>query len=93
MKVARPAALLFSGFEEGAATQYASGEHILVLRWNDEAAAMQAFQEAQRLCIASGGTVVASEDDGAVEFESGGDRFSATVSEDLITLRVQREEP
>jgi hypothetical protein len=93
MNVARPAALLFSGFEEGATARYESGEHIVVLRWNDEAAAAQALQEARQLCVDSGGAEVETEDGGVAGFEIGGHRISASVSKDLITLRVQREEP
>lgn len=93
MNVTRPAALLFTGFEEGAAARYESGEQIVVLRWNDEAAAIQALQEAQQSCVASGGVVVETEDGGVVEFETGDHRISVGASEDLITLRVQKEEP
>jgi len=93
MNVARPAAPLFAGFEEGAAARYESGENIVVLRWKDEAAAVQALQEARQLCVASGGAVVETEDGGVAEFESGGYRISASASENLIMLRVQREEP
>jgi len=93
MNVARPAAPLFAGFEEGAAAHYESGEHIVVLRWKDEAAAVQALREARQLCVASGGAVVETEDGGVAEFESGSHRISASGSQDLITLRVQREEP
>jgi hypothetical protein len=93
MNVARPAALLFAGFEEGAAARYEFGEHIAVLRWGDDAAAAQALQEARQLCVASGGAVIETEDGGVIEFESGGHRISAGASHDLITLRVQEEEP
>jgi hypothetical protein len=93
MNVARPAALFFAGFEKGASARYESGEHIVVLRWKNEAAAVLALQEARRLCAASGGAVVETEDGGVTEFETGGHRISASASEDLITLRVQREEP
>lgn len=93
MNVARPAALLLAGFEDGAAARYESGDDIVILRWKDEAAAIQALQEAQRLCAASGGTVVESEDGGVVELETGNHRISASASKDLITLRVHREEP
>ena len=92
-RLARPAALLFAGFEEGAAARYEPGEHIVVLRWKDEAAAVQALQEARRLCVASGGAVVEAEDGGVAEFETGSHRISASASEELITLRVHREEP
>jgi hypothetical protein len=93
MNVARPAALLFAGFEEGAAARYESGEQIVVLRWNDGAAAAQALQEARQLCVASGGSVIETEDRGAAVFETGSHQISANASEDLITLRVHREEP
>ena len=93
MNVTRPAALLFADFEEGAAARYESGEHIVVLRWKDKAAAVQALREARQLCVASGGAVVETEDGGVAEFKSGGHRISASGSENLITLRVQREEP
>jgi hypothetical protein len=93
MNVARPAAPLFAGFEEGAAARYESGENVVVLRWKDEAAAVQALQEARQLCVASGCAVVETEDGGVARFESGSHQISATGSEDLITLRVQREEP
>jgi hypothetical protein len=92
MNITRPAALLFSSFEEGAAARYESGEDIVVLRFIDQAAAFRALQEARRLCVASGGTVVETEDGGVAEFETGNHRISASASEDLITLRVQREE-
>ena len=93
MNTTRPAALLFAGFEEGAAARYESGEHIVVLRWKNEAAAIQALREARQLCVASGGAVVDTGDSGVAEFESGGHRISASGSENQITLRVQREEP
>ena len=93
LNVARPAAALFTGFEEGAAAGHESGEQIVVLRWADEEAAVEALQEARRLCEASGGVVVETEDGGVVEFETGGHRILASGSENLITLRVQREEP
>jgi hypothetical protein len=93
MNVARPAALLFSGFEEGAAAGYESGEQIVALRWQDETAAARALEEAQRLCEASGGAVVATGDGGVAEFETESHRISANAAQDLITLRVQREEP
>ena len=93
MNTTRPAALLFAGFEEGAAARYESGEHIVVLRWKNEAAAAQALREARQLCVASGGAVVDTGDSGVAEFESGGHRISASGSENQITLRVQREEP
>ena len=93
MNLARPAALLFAGFEEGAAARYESGEHIVVLRFKDEAAAGLALQEARRLCEASGGAVVNTEDGGVTEFETSGHRIAASSSEDLIALRVQKEEP
>jgi hypothetical protein len=93
MNIARPAALLFAGFEEGAGARYESGEQIVVLRWRDEAAAVQALQEARQLCVASGGAVVETEDGGVAGFESGSHEISASGSENLITLRLQREEP
>jgi hypothetical protein len=93
MNVARAPALLFAGFEEGAAARYESGEQIVVLRFSDETAAVQAIQEARRLCEASGGAVVEAEDGGAVELETASHQISATASDDLITLRVQREKP
>jgi hypothetical protein len=93
LNVARPAAPLFTGFEEGSAAGHGSGEQIVVLRWLDEAAAVEALQEARRLCEASGGVVVETEDGGGAEFETGGHRILASGSENLITLRVQREEP
>jgi len=93
MNVTRPAALLFAGFEEGAAAHYESGENIVVLRLKDKAAAVEALQEAGQLCLASGGAVVETEDGGVAEFESGSHRISASGSQDLITLRVHREEP
>jgi hypothetical protein len=93
MNAARPAALLFAGFEEGAAARYESGEDIVVLRFNDEAAADRALQEARRLCVASGGAVVETEDGGVTELETGGHHISVSASEDLITLQVQKEEP
>jgi hypothetical protein len=93
MNVARPAALLFSGFEEGAAAGYESGEQIVVLRWQDEAAVVEALLEARRLCEASGGAVIETGDGGVADFVTGSHRISANASEDLITLRVQREEP
>jgi hypothetical protein len=93
MNVAMPAALLFAGFEEGAAARYEPGEDIVVLRWKNEAAAVQALQEARRLCATSGGAVVETEDGGVAEFETEHHRISASASEDLITLRVQKGEP
>ena len=93
LNVARPAAVLFTGFEEGAAAGHESGEQIVVLRWADEAAAVEALQEARRLCEASGGVVVETEDGGGAEFGTGDHRIFASGSENLITLRVQREEP
>jgi len=93
LNVARSAAVLFTGFEDGAAAGHESGEQIVVLRWADEAAAVEALQEARRLCEASGGVVVETEDGGVAEFGTGGHRIFASGSENLITLRVQREEP
>jgi len=93
MNVTRPAAILFSGFEEGAAAGHESGEQIVVLRWADKAAAVEALQVARRLCEASGGVVVETEDGGGAEFGTGDHRIFASGSENLITLRVQREEP
>ena len=93
LNVARPAAVLFTGFEEGAAAGHESGEQIVVLRWADEAAAVEALQEARRLCEASGEVVVETEDGGVAEFGTGGHRIFASGSENLITLRVQREKP
>jgi hypothetical protein len=93
LNVARPAAPLFTGFEEGAAAGHESGEQIVVLRWVDKAAADMALQEARRLCEASGGVVVETEGGGVAEFGTGGHRILASGSENLITLRVQREEP
>ena len=93
LNVARPAAVLFTGFEEGAAASHETGEQIVVLRWADEAAAVEALQEARRLCEASGGVVVETEDGGVAEFGTGGHRIFASGSGNLITLRVQREEP
>jgi hypothetical protein len=92
LNVARPAAPLFTGFEEGAAAGHESGEQIVVLRWEDEAAADEALQQARRVCEASGGVVIEIEGGGA-EFGTGGHRILASGSENLITLRVQREEP
>jgi len=92
LNVARPAAPLFTGFEEGAAAGHGSGEQIVVLRWEDEAAADEALQQARRLCEASGGVIIEIEGGGA-EFGTGGHRILASGSENLITLRVQREEP
>ncbi len=92
LNVARPAAPLFTGFEEGAAAGHESGEQIVVLRWEDEAAADEALQQARRLCEASGGVIIEIEGGGA-EFGTGGHRILAIGSENLITLRVQREEP
>jgi hypothetical protein len=92
LNVARPAAPLFTGFEEGAAAGHESGEQIVVLRWEDEAAADEALQQARRLCEASGGVVIEIEGGGA-EFGTGGHRILASGSENLITFRVQREEP
>jgi hypothetical protein len=92
LNVARPAAPLFTGFEEGAAAGHESGEQIVVLRWEDEAAADEALQQARRLCEASGGAIIEIEGGGA-EFGTGGHRILASGSENLITLRVQREEP
>ncbi len=92
LNVARPAAPLFNGFEEGAAAGLESGGRAVVLRWVDEVAVAEALQEARRLCEASGGVVVEIEDGGGVEFETGGHRVLASGSEDLITLRVQKEE-
>ena len=93
MNIARPAALLFAGFEDGASANHDSGESVVVLRFKDEEAAVQALQEARRLCEASGGVVVETGEIGIVEFESGGHRISGSVSENLINLRVYREEP
>jgi len=93
MNVARPAAPLFADFEEGASARYESGEIVVVLRWKDEAAAVQAIQEARQLCVASGGSVVETEGGGVAMFGSGSHRISASSSEDLITVRVQRGEP
>ena len=93
LNVARPAAPLFPGFEEGAAAGHESGQQVVVLRWGDEAAAEEALQEARRLCDASGGGVIETEDGGVAEFETGGHRISASGSDNLITLRVLREEP
>jgi len=45
------------------------------------------------LCVASGGAVVETDDAGVAELESGGHRISVSGSENLITLRVQKEEP
>jgi hypothetical protein len=91
LNVARPAASLFTGFEEGVAAGHASGELIVVLRWGNEAAAVEALQQARRLCEASGGVVLEIED-GGVEFGTGGHRILASGSENLITLRVHKEE-
>jgi hypothetical protein len=93
LNVARPAAPLFSGFTDGAAAVDESGEQIVVLRWFDEVTVDEAFQEARRLCEASGGVVVENENGGGVEFELGGVRIQASSSDDLITLRVRRENP
>ena len=93
MNTARPAAMLFAGFEEGAAARYEFGEHIVVLRFTNEAAAALALEEARRQCVDSGGAVVETEDGGISEFEIGGHRISASASQELITLRVQKEEP
>jgi len=93
LNVARPAALLFAGFEEGAAAHYESGEQFVVLHWKDETAAVQALQEARQLCEASGGVVVETEDGGVAAFESGSHRTLVSDSENQITLHVQREEP
>jgi len=92
LNVARPAAPYFAGFEEGVAAGHESGALIVVLRWVDEAAAVEALQEAQRLYESSGGVVIENEGGGA-EFGTGGHRILASGSENLITLRVQREEP
>ena len=93
MNIARPAALLFAGFDEGAAASYPSGEDIVALRFQDEAAATQALQEAKQVCEDSGGIVVETEDGDVAVFETGDHRILASGSEDLIILRVQREEP
>jgi hypothetical protein len=92
MNTVRPAALLFAAFEDGASASYESGESIAVLRFRDQAAAVQSLLEARQLCEASGGIVSEIGEDGAVEFETGGHRISAGVAENLITLRVNREE-
>jgi hypothetical protein len=91
LNVARPAAPLFAGFREGMAAVHESGELIVVLRWVDEAAAIEALQQARELCEASDGEVIEIEG-GGVEFGTGGHRILASGSENLITLRVQREE-
>ena len=93
MNTVRPAALLFAAFEDGASAAYESGESIAVLRFNDEAAALQSLRQARQLCEASGGIVSEAEEDGAVILETGGYLISAGVSENLITLRANREEP
>lgn len=91
LNVARPAAPLFTEFEEGTAASHESGEKIVVLRWVDEAAAVEALQRARRLCEASGGVVREIEGGGA-ELETGGHLILASGSENLITLRMHREE-
>lgn len=92
LNVARPAAPLFADFEEGVAAGRESDELIVVLRWPDEAAAVEALQEARRRCEASGG-VVKKIDGGFAEFGADGHQILARVSENLITLDVKREEP
>ncbi len=92
LNVARPAAPLFAGFEDGAVAGHEFGEQSVVLRWADEASAVEALQEARRVCEASGRVVVETEDGDGVEFRTGDHRILARGSESLITLHVQREE-
>ena len=92
LNVARPAAPLFSGFDEGAAAHFGSGDQIVLLRFKDEASADQALQAARQSCTYSGGAVGETEDGGVTELESGGRRILASGSGNHITLRVQREE-
>jgi hypothetical protein len=91
LNFARPAAARFAGFEEGVAGGHESGELIVVLRWGDEAAAVEALRQSRRLCEESGGVVIEIEDRGA-EFGTGGYRILASGSENLITLRVHKEQ-
>ena len=90
LNVARPAAPLFVDFEEGAAASRESGELIVVLRWANEAAAVEALRQAGRLCEASGG-FVNTIDGGFADFGADGYRILARVSENLITLDVKGE--
>jgi hypothetical protein len=92
LNVVRPAAPLFAGFEEGVAAGHESGEQMVVLRWGDEAAAVEALHQAGRLCEASGG-VFRETEEGLAEFEIDGHRILASVSKNLITLDVKREKP
>jgi hypothetical protein len=92
INVARPAAPLFSGFDEGATAHFGSGEQVVLLRFKDKAAADQALQAARQSCMDSGGAVGEIEDGGVTELESGSYRILASGSGNHITLRLQREE-
>jgi hypothetical protein len=93
LNVARPAASLFVGYDEGAAADYASGEQIVLLRFNDEAAATRALEAARQSCAESDCSVVDSESGGVTVLESGRHRILVSRFGNGITLRVQREEP
>ncbi|MEJ2580464.1 MAG: hypothetical protein P8127_02320, partial [Acidobacteriota bacterium] len=93
LNVARPAASLFVGYDEGAAADYASGEQIVLLRFNDEAAAARSLEAARRSCVDSGGAIVEHENGGVTVLESGRHRILVSRSENHITLHVRREGP
>lgn len=93
MNVARPVALLFDDFSEGVVARLDSGEDLVLLRWNDEAAAVRALEEARRLSAASEEAVLETGQGDATEIGNGGYRISAGGSGNLIALRVLREEP
>jgi hypothetical protein len=92
LNVARPAAIFFSGFEEGAVARYGPDEHAVILRWQDQAAADRAFQTVGQKCKDSGGKIIETKDPNVVEFDSGKHRISASGAGNLITLRIAKEE-
>jgi hypothetical protein len=92
INVARPAATLFSGFEEGAFARYGPEKHTVVLKWHDETAAQQALRAARQMCTDSGGTVTETEDTDVVELFFGIHKLTATVTGNAITLQITKEE-
>ena len=92
MNAARPAAGIFSGFEEGAFARYESGHQSVVLRWPDESAALGALSTARQKHEGSGGTISEIENQEVFGFESGNHRVNVSRAGNLITLRIAKEE-
>ncbi len=88
---ARPAATFFPGFVEGAVARYDQEILAVVLKWQDETAAEQAFREAPQKCTDSGGTIAETKGPDSVDLVTRTHQINARRTGNLITLRITKE--